>query len=713
MSGVPFEMSVPPPSSFEAAHRLEALYGSNHHNNSMAAEVNNDGGENSAPPHAHAPGILCLPHDDESRMLRVYGDRHPGHHGHGGRPLVPLAGSHQEWSSGGGGGGGGVLQQRQKSPGGEHFPCGGQLIRSSVVTPLGLGSRHTFPNQNNVGSADRPGDRPLQQLFQEESHLLQLQAHHAGPRGDDSDKSKDVLPADGIAPEEVEEEEERLPRELLGEFLSSLSLTHLLDVFQAQDITYDVLPLLTDDDLSELGVTSLTTRQLFIKAARSPKSKSQNNNNTASSSPQKKKLKNTTTTNTTIQMQLGFGGRLEKPPLAPPQAQPAAAAVATTTNNNNKKTNTSQQPPPWCMPLDGTRVVVDCFQAKHRRWLKAHFGGTQVTPLFFLTHFHSDHYGGLTKGFNEGTIYCTHATAQLVTRKVGVNASYVRTLPLDTPTPIDDGITVTLVDANHCPGAAMLLFRLPSGRLVLHTGDMRYDATAFQANAHLAAAAQASARGTRMRVVLDTTYAEPKHTFAPQRELVEYVVSAVQMETFRSQSTLFLFGTYALGKERVVREVAQRLGRKVCVTNDKKLVWDCVFGSEEKPWWTTNAGETNLHVCPIWRLNFKNLAAELKSKRHTYSTVVAFAPTGWALGGKPGQAAPTAANNSLGVTREQKGSAILYRVPYSEHSSFPELRAFLQWLKPSEVLPHVGNDGAWKMQRMIRALVAPETSSKK
>ena len=101
-------------------------------------------------------------------------------------------------------------------------------------------------------------------------------------------------------------------------------------------------------------------------------------------------------------------------------------------------------PPHKAVP--GTRFAVDCFRLR----------GTGASA-FFLTHGHSDHYGGLDARWDEGPVYCSELTSRLVPLRTGVSQTWLRVLPLNQPVKVD-GVTVVAVDANHCPGAVMLLF---------------------------------------------------------------------------------------------------------------------------------------------------------------------------------------------------------------------------------------------------------------
>ena len=68
---------------------------------------------------------------------------------------------------------------------------------------------------------------------------------------------------------------------------------------------------------------------------------------------------------------------------------------------------------------------------------------------------------------------------------------------------------MTLVDANHCPGAVQFLFKMPTGEKYVHCGDMRF-ATKLLQDPLLAAFRNCTA------VFLDTTYCNPRFTFPPQ-----------------------------------------------------------------------------------------------------------------------------------------------------------------------------------------------------
>ena len=93
-------------------------------------------------------------------------------------------------------------------------------------------------------------------------------------------------------------------------------------------------------------------------------------------------------------------------------------------------------------------------------------------------------------------------------------------LPLTAPA----GTRLQLLDANHCPGAAMVVAYPPRGAPpVLHTGDARLTVEATQLQPALQALVG------RAVLVLDTTYADPGYCFPPQQQVLDWVLRAVQV----------------------------------------------------------------------------------------------------------------------------------------------------------------------------------------
>lgn len=74
---------------------------------------------------------------------------------------------------------------------------------------------------------------------------------------------------------------------------------------------------------------------------------------------------------------------------------------------------------------------------------------------------------------------------------------------------------------------------------------------------------------------------------------------------------------------------------------------------------------------PYFQPNFASLGRYL-SQHPRYARVAAFIPTGWADGSKYNRE----------HAEQSSGACSVVCVPYSEHSNFEELRAFVSFLKP-------------------------------
>ncbi|KAM6203458.1 DNA cross-link repair 1A protein isoform 2-T2 [Sarcoramphus papa] len=264
---------------------------------------------------------------------------------------------------------------------------------------------------------------------------------------------------------------------------------------------------------------------------------------------------------------------------------------------------------PFYKKIPGTGFTVDAFQ----------YGEIEGCTAYFLTHFHSDHYCGLTKNFMF-PVYCNKITGNLVKSKLRVKEQYVHVLPMDTEC-IVNGIKVMLLDANHCPGATMILFYLPSGTVILHTGDFRADPSMERYPALI---------GQQVHTLyLDTTYCSPEYTFPSQQEVIQFAVNTAFETVTLNPRTLVVCGTYSIGKEKVFLAIAEVLGSKASMSRDKYKTLQCLESAAVNSLISVDWDSTLLHVLPMMQINFKGLQDHLNKFSENFDQVLAFKPTGW------------------------------------------------------------------------------------
>ncbi|KAK6255780.1 hypothetical protein SCA6_017085 [Theobroma cacao] len=333
----------------------------------------------------------------------------------------------------------------------------------------------------------------------------------------------------------------------------------------------------------------------------------------------------------------------------------------------------SSFPPSKLIP--NSRFLIDSFRHP----------STTFSAAYFLSHFHSDHYSGLSPSWSRGIIFCSHLTSLLLIQTLKIPPHFIFPLPLNDPVVID-GCEVILIDANHCPGAVQFLFKVPtkngSFERYVHTGDFRY-CNSMKLNSYLNGFVGCDA------IFLDTTYCDPKFVFPSQEESIDYVVSVVDGigKEFEKKRVLFLVATYVVGKEKILVEVARRCQRKICVDGWKMGILG-VLGYGDDGVFTEDESESNVHVVgwnvlgetwPYFRPNFVRMKEIMVEKG--YEKVVGFVPTGWTYEVK---------RNKFAV--RSKDSFEVHLVPYSEHSNYDELREYVKFLKPKKVIPTVGMD---------------------
>lgn len=207
-------------------------------------------------------------------------------------------------------------------------------------------------------------------------------------------------------------------------------------------------------------------------------------------------------------------------------AEDAAWAEAAASENASRGKPAYQRTCPFYKILPGLFICVDAFR----------YGAVEGCQAYFLSHFHSDHYIGLTSTWTHGPIYCSRVTANLVRQQLRVDPQYVIGLDFEqtVDVPNTKGVKVTMISANHCPGSSLFLFEKIVGKKtngeprlqrILHCGDFRA-CRAHIEHPLLMPNVQDKVNGkTKEQKIdvcyLDTTYLNPKYAFPPQTSVIQ------------------------------------------------------------------------------------------------------------------------------------------------------------------------------------------------
>ena len=146
------------------------------------------------------------------------------------------------------------------------------------------------------------------------------------------------------------------------------------------------------------------------------------------------------------------------------------------------KQDSGRRKTPFYKVLQGMPIAVDAFNFGEIPGVTAYFLTSVrrficyqpvITISTRYSHAHSDHYTNLSSNWKHGLIYCSEGTANLIVHMLSVDRKWVHPLPMDTPSliPNTGGVTVTLIEANHCPGSCLFFFEGPQ---TVNAGDSNF-----------------------------------------------------------------------------------------------------------------------------------------------------------------------------------------------------------------------------------------------
>ncbi|KIJ59654.1 hypothetical protein HYDPIDRAFT_140447 [Hydnomerulius pinastri MD-312] len=394
---------------------------------------------------------------------------------------------------------------------------------------------------------------------------------------------------------------------------------------------------------------------------------------------------------------------------------------------------------PYPIRVDNFTSTIDDLPAPYNR-----------PALHLLTHTHTDHIAGLaSKSFAYRVVCSPDAKEMLLRHEVYAERSlhdheyradkkrtfghlkiepYVmpngdkfytgsrdllHAVPLNTPTEFDisddETVTITLIDANHCPGAVMFLIEGSRGS-VLHTGDLRAEPwflSSITRNPFLQPYLADSAEDLRVFVARrEGTHAEAtglvrtleaiyldtacllSPVVVPSKE--HAVQGLVELVALFPSSTYFFINSWTWGYEDVLKGIARAFHCKIHFDRYKHSIYTHVSDPFLRAIGTRDASSTRFHACERFdRCSFVDVPP------YDFGAKGATAPPS-----KDGMRVVYVNAATISCARWENYKATVKRqvltgetvdsllVPLSRHSPLPELMNLVSLFRPKRVIPN-------------------------
>ncbi|KAF4124160.1 DNA cross-link repair 1A protein [Geosmithia morbida] len=354
------------------------------------------------------------------------------------------------------------------------------------------------------------------------------------------------------------------------------------------------------------------------------------------------------------------------------KAEALAWSTAAAAEKSSRGRFSYQRTCPFYKIIPGFSISVDAFR----------YGAIEGCQAYFLSHFHSDHYIGLTAKWSHGPIYCSRVTGSLVRQQLKTAEKWVVELDFEKPydIPGTDGATVTMIPANHCPGSSLFLFlkvfknsTSSYTKRILHCGDFRACPSHVE---HPSLKPDimdpVSGKMTQQKIdicYLDTTYLSPRYSFPPQGDVIQACaqlcasmsadpnghdvtpgksngthavskyfqkgeansVASAPVGKPSKNRLLVVCGTYSIGKERMCVAIAQALDTKIFASPSKIKICKQLGIPELTERLTSNPVEAQVHLQMIMEIRADTLQEYLNSYKAHFSHIVGFRPSGWSF----------------------------------------------------------------------------------